>query len=316
MKHYRRLILSFVLSFLVLLVPWEAIRSAEFSDRMVYLDYVYYQTNVIEYKDFDSYLSFFTGEWLWHYILLNVDSYISYESFFYLISLLTLSLMVFYLVRKHSLASSLLLINPLILDLVLSQYRICLALCFVLLSIFVKHKYISIMLFICAMFIHSSIGLLLLIYFTMYWILRLFSDKKNIAIFSLMFLGIIVSWLLSGYVYTILSFLNDRRAEYDIDRVSSSVSYLIFWFLNLLVILFFFLKRGRKNISEEYGLSIISLSFISANIIFGGYSTRIIAVFLPSIMSSNLYLNKKLKILILGIYFFYCAIQWSYWLKW
>lgn len=313
MKTFFKLLLSVVLSFLTLLIPWENLRSADFADRNVYYNYVYNGVNILEYTDFTTLSSYFSAEFLWHFILLYIDNLMTYEDFFYLTSLLTLAMMFFYLIRNFSILSFLLVFNPLILDLVLSQYRLSFAVSLVLISVYLKnHKIISYTIFLCSLFIHSSIAIFLLIYLAINILTKFYNAKPKILLLLLCLTGIVISWILSGQIYAILSFLGDRRSEYDLERVSSSISYLSFWILNLLFLSYHSYKYGFKSLDSK--LSILVLSLISANIVFGGYSTRILAVFLPVIFKANLEINTKIKSILFFIYFVYTTIQWSYWL--
>ena len=313
MKKKFTLLISLILAFLVLLMPWEELKNSGFVDREVYFNYVNYGTNILEYKNFNSITSYFSSEWLWHYILLKINGLIPYDYFFYSISLLTLTSMIYYLLVNSGFLSLFLLLNPLVIDLVYSQYRISLAIVLVFFSLHLKkYKILSSLLLISSISIHSSMAMFILMIIAVNIMSKLFNDKSKKLTLTLLLFGISISWILSGQIYVILSFLNDRRASYDIDRLSSSLSYLAFWFINLLFLIYSTLKYGIKSFDQKFSLVILSL--ISANIAFGGYSTRILAIFFPVIMKSNLELKIQARFFLFLIYFFYCAIQWNYWL--
>lgn len=314
MKKIKNILISFLISLVVILIPWSTLKGSEFTDKIGYLNYVYYRTNVLEYKDFSRISSYFSNEWLWHYLLLNINKIMPYELFFNIISLLTITLIVYYLIRKNSLFSSLLLLNPLIIDLVMSQYRISLALIFVLLAVYIrKYKKTSLILIILAAMIHSSTLLFAAIHFAIILISKIPIRRYRFKILSLVLLGVIISWLLSGYVFVLLEAIGDRRADYDLQHVNSSIAYLSYWIVNLFIILYNSWKLGIKD--YETKLSIIILSLVSSNLFLGGYSVRFISIFLPVIMSSNLKLDKRIKVILFVFYFFYCSAQWIYWIN-
>ena len=318
MKFFKASMISLVLSFLAILIPWTALKGSDFWDRQVYLNYVYYLPNILEYRDFNSIASYISQEWLWHYILLTIGEYISYEIFFSCISFFSLALMIFYLIRKHGVLSSLLLLNPLAVDLVMSQYRISFALIIVFSSIYLRkidskpYKFLSYFLVALASLIHSSVILFIFIYFSIVIISKINFKQKLFNVFSLVLLGIIISWSLSDSIYIVLDYFGDRRADYEVERVSSSLSYLSFWVVNLLILILSFSKKKYNTLQDK--LTILILSIVSANSIFGGYSLRILSIFLPVIMSTNLEINLKLRIPLFVLYFLYSLIQWYFWL--
>lgn len=312
MKKIKNILISFLISLVVILIPWSTLKGSEFTDKIGYLNYVYYRINVLEYKDFSKTSSYFSNEWLWHYLLLNINKIMPYELFFNIISLLAITLIVYYLIRKNSLFSSLLLLNPLIIDLVMSQYRISLALIFVLISVYMKsYRLIRFTLIILAAMIHSSVLLLVCVHFVITLITNSPIKNYRFQILCLVFFGMLLSWMLSGYVYILLEAIGDRRAEYNIEDVKSSILYLSFWVINFFIVLYNSWKLGIKD--YETKISIVILSLVTANLILGGYSTRFIALFLPVIMSNNLKLNNQTKVAVFIFYFIYCSAQWFYW---
>lgn len=314
MRTKRAIILSFIFASIIMTVPWEKLNGAPFSDKLVYLDYAQYGVNRINYVSFDTIYSYVFNEWLWHYILLNVEKYISYINFFNSISFLSLFSIAFYLLKRHRVYSLILLINPLVIDLVMSQYRISLAMSIILLSVHIKSKSrLKIILIFIASLIHTSVLLFIFTYCAILLIWRLFSHKPKLYLALLIFLGMSISIALSGAVNIILESVGDRRAEYAIDGLSSSIGYLSFWILNLFILIYFFVKHPVKNMKQS--LSLVVLSDIAFNAIFGGYSTRILSVMFPVIMSTNLHAAAYQKLLILMFFSVYSYLQWIYWLN-
>lgn len=315
MKAYSSITISAIFAILIVLIPWEELRGAAFVDKAVYLDYAYYQTNVLDYRVFDSFLSYISFEWLWHYLLLNINDFIAYETFFNTISFFTLALMSYFLVRRHGALSILLLLNPLVIDLAMSQYRISLALILIMLAsvLIQRYKKLSILLVLIATLIHSSVAIFIVIYIAIKIISKLKFKQQYIEVLLLSLLGLTLSFLMSDFVGVILTAIGDRRAGYAVDNISSSLSYLSFWILNTAIVIFNYCMLGVKNTKDK--LTIVILSLVSGHAVFGGYSTRIIAVFLAVIMSTNLDISRQLRLTLIPVYVLYTLLQWSYWFQ-
>lgn len=312
MRTKRAIILSFIFASIIMTIPWEMLNGAPFRDKLVYLDYAQYGVNRINYVSFDTLYSYIFNEWLWHYIILNVDKYIPYISFFNGISFLTLFSMSFYLLKRHRVYSLILLVNPLVIDLVMSQYRISLAMSIILLAIHMKSNSKLKLIFICiASLIHTSVLLFIFTYCAILLISKLFSHRPKLYLTVLIFLGMCISIALSGAVNLILEAVGDRRAEYAVESLSSSLSYLSFWILNFFILIHFFVKHPIKNMNQS--LSLVVLSEITFNVVSGGYSTRILSVMFPIIMSTNLRAGAYQKFLILMFFSVYSYLQWIYW---
>ncbi len=308
----------FFYSILFTLIPWENIRSLPFTDRENYLDYVYYGINILDYKDFNSIYSYIFNEWLWHYIIKGISQYISYEYFFYLISFSLIFCMTYFLVKNISIYASFFLLNPLIVDLALSQYRISLAIVFISLALFFyKNIFLRLLFFSIPIFIHTSALIFIVIFIFINILNKIHWEKVNIS-YVLVLFGAFLSFLMSDYLNSILSFFGDRRDYSDIGRISSSFFYISFWLIVLIFLIlnsnrYFNKLRWKNTLSQQY--SLIILSMIAANIIFGGYSTRFLAVSFPVIIKSIYDINIKIRLIILFLYLIYLSIQWWFWMK-
>lgn len=303
-------LVAVIYSIIYFFIPWERFRNSEFRDKEVYLDYVYYGNNILTYKSFDSFFSYITNEWLWHFILNNINFNPIY--FFNIISLVTIFFMAYYLIKNIGYFSPLLLLNPLIIDMVFSQYRICLAFVFLLLSLyFKKNKLVSFSLILFSLLIHTS-SIIFIFIFIFCFFLKKMHISNSYKTILLCCLGFIFSILFSNILLDFLEFIGDRRAEYNMERVSSSISYLSFWIFNFLLLLISCFKFNIRSL--EQSVSLVILSLISMNSIIGGYSSRFLAVFFIVIWVSNFQLKQNYRFILLNIYFMYLIFQWYYWL--
>lgn len=312
MQPKRALLTSVIFALIILFTPWESFKENAFFDKSNYLEYALYGTNALEFRSFDSVFSYISQEWLWHFIILNIKDYMPYEIFFNGVSFISLLSIAYYMLRRNSLLSILLLINPLIINLVMSQYRISFAMSIVLTAIiFKKNKIIRNLLVAAACLIHTSTVL-----FVFSYILIVFLNKKLIRRpylynFCLIMIGMSISLMLSGFVDVILEAIGDRRTDYAIDDLSSSLSYLSFWIISFILVVINYLNRRFEYLYESVAL--VVLSNIAFNAIFGGYSTRVLAVFFPVIMSTLLHLKPSYRIPLIFLFFLYSVLQWYFW---
>lgn len=314
MKRYVNIFNSLVISIFIVIIPWEKIKGVEFTDKVNYLDYVYYGKNILEYRDFDNFISFISNEWLWHYLLLSIEGKVNYELFFLSISFFSLSTVIYYLINKNNVFYSILLLNPLLISMVMSQYRISLALGLVLMAIYLKNNIkLWYLLILAALLIHSSVVLFILVNFLINFVSKMNIKNNVFLVVIFILLGGLISFMLSDFIFVVLDYFGDRRSEYDTGNISSTFSYLSFWVFNLIIISYNSIKLGLRNYQEK--ISILILSVVSFNLIFDGYSTRFLAVFLPIIISTNLKLHPQLKSILIVVYIPYCLIQWIYWIQ-
>ena len=314
MSTKRALILSLIFSIILTTIPWEELNGGPFRDKLVYLDYAEYGINKLNYLSFDTFFSYITNEWLWHYIILNINTYMPYIVFFNAISFLSLFSISFFLLKRHSIYSLLLIINPLVIDLVMSQYRMSLAMSLILIAIHLnKLKKLKIFMIGVAALIHTSVILFIVTYLGVLIAQRFVNRSSKIYLLYLITMGMLISFILSGFVDVILESVGDRRSDYPLEKLSSSLTYLSFWVLNFIFIVLYYLKRPIKKMSDS--ISIVVLSNITFNLVFGGYSTRILATMFPVIMDTNLRLGTYYKFLLFMVYILYTYLQWVYWLN-
>lgn len=299
----------------MLAVPWEQVWGQPFVDRQVYLDYFLYQTNVLDYKEPDNVLTYYTAEALWHFGMREaIDGLgIPINLIFAAISALCIGVFSFYLVQKHGAWSLIFLVNPLLIDLVFSQLRIALALSLLGIAHFHRGRAVVVGLSICSLFIHSAVLVFLFSYFSSYLATILAKKRAWSKIWlygCLLTIGLFVALIIGPLRELILSYLGDRRAEY-LD-VSSTFLYSSFWICLLIPL---YLQSRNYLMIKDHAFVVSVLSLVAASAVFASYSTRFLAATLPMIISSILSLRRELRVGVLPIFGIYVVFQWVYWLR-
>lgn len=298
-------------------IPWENVRDFQFIDRENYYYYFTYGQNILEYTKLTEWYHYLTNEVLWHltipYILSKYN--VSITLVFDCITQFTLFTFALFLSRNKGLAGVLLLFNPLLMTLAFDQLRSALSFSLLLWAYMLPKKMlpIALMLVLAAPLIHTSSILFVLIYAcltALSYVQSKFSLNKLIVVSMLVFAGLIMSLAFGELFHYVLSLVGDRRAERVLADSSSGIKYTSFWFLFLVLILFqrpdFFNKITRNY-------SVIILSFVSFNTLFGGYSLRFLAVSLPFLVITMLELNRISRFIAITLFAVYASIQWYYW---
>jgi hypothetical protein len=301
-------------------IPWEQLQGVEYTDRAVYIHHFLFEESIQDYKEFNGILDYILNETLWDSLVSTLvhNVGIPIDDVFQGIAILSLATASFFLIRYHNPLSLLLLINPLLVDLVFSQMRIALACSLLGIGVLIRNPVLFVILLSTAMFIHTATIIFIVVTIVALLAKRYMKNgisEKSVFI-MLCIVGVIISLAISpALIVVILTAVGDRRAEYE-DQ-ASSILYSLFW-LGLLILCGLKKKKILANIleNEEACYSIIILSLVSFNILFGGYSTRFIAVSLPIIMCTMLNLSAAMeRFLIIFIYAIYVSFQWIYWLN-
>src|SRR5690606_27167405 len=161
-----------------------------------------------------------------------------------------------------------------------------------------------------AVFIHTAS-----LFFIICGILAFLLSKANInnyfKICFFIFIGFCLSIITGPLRYIILSYFEDRRADYidmDFGFIFSS-----FWFY-LLFSMVLILVRIKDRIRDYQAYSIIFLSLIFLNYFIGGYSSRFIAATYPFVLISLFYLKYPFRIIGIIFYLFYTFVLTYYWI--
>lgn len=307
-----------VIGFSVLMVslPWEEMQGYKFVDLNVYRDYFLYQKPVFEYVNFTSFIDYITREALWHYsgMFLIRTLGIPADYVFLFISLFCCLTFSYFLVRQQGIPSLILLINPLLVTLAMSQLRSALAFSLLLIAYMAKPKVIKLVVTITALFIHTSVALFLPIFFFISFVAKRvtqFKTGKISAYIILCLLGLFVSVLIGPLKDIVLGYFGDRRSEYVIDA-SSSFLYTVFW-IGLLIVAGLQERSFFKK--EVHCFTVTILSIVTSNLFTGGYSLRFLSLALPMTMSTMLDFKNPFKFLLIIGYIAYMIFQWTYWLQ-
>lgn len=306
---------------MVAAVPWEeifrAINGHGFMDKEIYSDYFLNRTSILDYKEFNSILSYFSNEFLWHYamgwLINNTGILIDYV--FLTISFITLLIFGLLLTKWLNVYALPLLVNPLVIDFAFSQYRLALAISILGAAYLLHGRYrvVPFTLVLISLFIHSGTVLFILIYAAVWiigWLSVRFKIGSSVAFTILFGVGAFISLLIGPLRDLILSAIGDRRAEYH--DMSSSFLYSLFWVA--LLIPFYLSRRYLMRLDyARYALVIISIVFV--NVFHGGYSTRFLAAAFPCIVSGILNLQGVMKASVVILFIAYAAFQWLYWFR-
>lgn len=299
---------------LIFILPWEDFQGEKFIDKLNYFNYFTYFENVLTYTELTGVLDFISSEALWHWLIpyLYEDLGIKLDLIFNGITLFTLTTFSFFFLRQQKWYSLILLVNPLFITFAFSQLRMALAYSIVLLVYMFRRKKWTWIFLLSAVLIHSSIPIFLLVYLATIYAKKLY-DKRRISKPLLILICVMVGFSISVVIGPLRSILlgaiGDRRAGYG--DASSSLLYSLFW-MGLFVASLIQRKQFYQIYNNLYSLVILSL--VTMNLLTGGYTLRFLSVGLPMIISSMLYMDRDKRMVCLGVYSFYVALQWLYWL--
>lgn len=303
--------------------PWELLSPLEeFIDKANYLEMFNHYSDGMNHYIFEdpSLISWVTNELIWAYFL-NFAAQSGWS--FYIFSSLVSTFIVFIyfsfiisetkrLNLKYLLVVSILFINPLFVDFVISQFRSAFALSIFLLFVLFYRK-TNIKIFELLIFFTPAIHTISVIFIFIYFVSKFFSSingDKWIKIYPYV-LGISFGIVMSTAWYYILSYFGDRRANYS--DMSSSLLYMSFWIISSFALLFVKLKDSSSK------FVVIMYFFFSGiftvNTLFGVYASRFVALAYMSTVYMFLHIkNKFYRTLVFSGYYIFCLIQWIYWL--
>ena len=313
------LILLLVFSALAALVPWpeifRSINGYPMVDREVYTEYFLYGKNVLEYKEFAGFLSYYTNEFLWHFGVISLLALgVDLSDIFLAISFFLYFSFGFLVLRERSPWVLLLVINPLVVDFAFSQLRLALAVSLLVWSYLslTKYRLLSLALLVASLFIHSATAIFIAIYFVVRlldWASGRLELKLSAEFAVLCFTGALISIAIGPMREVILSAIGDRRVDYP--DMASSVQYSLFW-VGLLGMSFVFAKNVLQSEANRYAIVIISI--VAVNVLHGGYSTRFLAAAFPFLLNLVLSFGGAAKF-VPWIFVLYAGLQWFYWLR-
>jgi hypothetical protein len=308
---------ALLFAMLMMAVPWESLSSGgRFVDIRNYTEYFLYGQSVLEYRRFNTILDFATGEWLWHFLvgyLIN-DLGISLKVVFGSITFLCLSVFAYFLAARQAIWAIPLLVNPLFIHLAFEQLRIALAFSLLLLAYLLGRKSILVVAIITLGMIHSAIYLITAIGLSVWWIKRFLLDRGAhlFLVFGALFLvGFMVALGTGALGEIVLAYLGDRRAgRYAGEGGGAGLKFTVFWIGMLTVAVF---QSRRFFESQENSYTIVILSFVASSFVFGGYTSRMIAISLPLILSAMINFRSPVNTLFVVLYLCFISVHWTYW---
>lgn len=318
--HRLGLAATIVFALVYSLIPWPAIyfrtRGFEMHDRLVYETKVLTNNLRTDFFEITRWLDYLLEEYIWNFFLSYYVRVLEYspDSFFALVSflsLLTFSLMVRRLIGT---AYIVFLVNPLVVDFAFSQLRLSLAISVLCVAYLVKDRSKVLAIFFAGLtpLIHTASVIFLFMFFVAFITQKKIDTRPAFLrdTMPLLLCGVLLSAAIGPLREEILSAVGDRRADY-VD-ISSSVLYLSFWvglFICLLV------DYRRSVVTIESRISIIVLTLVATNILTAGYSTRFIVATFPFLLFSIAEVFEKRNIFVLLTFVTYSAAQWAFWLK-
>jgi len=322
-NNYLNYLLSFLYAIVfVYVIPWIEIYGSELTDVYFYINRILYLKGGGDEGIYTGIAWLFT-EPLWKEIILFIGNSIDGNSFedirpaIYLMSFIIMFFYASFLIRRVEFyVAMVLLINPMVVDLVMSQMRIAFAFIFVFIAYGLyeqnnNRKVVPILLLAIAFFIHMSMVVFYGFYYFLYWLNKRVEDKKYylIAIFAALFVALFMKYGSN----LILMAIGDRHANYDKIIDSSPLTYTFAWVVIGFILATFAEFQDPKNrVVVGYSIAIMFFFFFSS--ILGAYAVRYVTVSFPFILISIGYLPKHFKQGTYLFLFLYNIFTFKYWL--
>lgn len=289
-------------------IPWEIIKGIEFTDIESYVERFNSNIQLGLLIDDGSLISYITSEYLWAALIISLKKIgFPLVFIFKLISFFSILILSFFIYKKSKnfILSSILLLNPLMVDFIMSQLRNSFALSIIILAFLSKNRWVKLILLLSSTMIHSS-SVIIIFLILILDNLNYNGKYKNLGI--LIIIGILIAFTLSLGREYILSLIGDRRAE--IQQPESSLLYSIFWIFYISLIIYL-KKLSVKDLPIKISFTITLIFFFS--VIFGTYASRYLAILLPFLIITIMSLNRANRNFSTGILFFYQIILLTYW---
>ncbi|WP_341659362.1 EpsG family protein [Vibrio sp.] len=307
----------FGVSCFIVLIPWQVIRDYPFVDIINYVaryNLMIENDSAFGFAQVGSIKGYIFSEALWAYFLYIAGKFnLSPYLFLYSVSFLCCFLISWFTIsRIKSLVYAILLINPLLIDLVMSQQRSALMFVMVLAAIacYERHKIIFFLLFCVSFSVHMS-SIILFSFLTLSMLFGKFTFHKNENVNTLIIFQIIMFGSLVVIVGqdAVLAIIGDRRAYSN--SGSQSLIYASAW--GALLVLFIVFSKHERNGLFFFTVSLMSLFVIST--LFNAYSSRYLAFAFPFILIYLSHLRDEIRLPFLSIILSYILFQWALWLQ-
>jgi hypothetical protein len=304
---------SVVFATLIALAPWEALRGAPFPDVENYLLRIAAlarQANQ-EQASVSSVTQALSGEYLW-FVILGVIAKSGLEPRHGLALISWIAALCYHqYVTKYAdiVLASLLLLNPIAVDLLASQVRSALAmgLLLVIVAPGVGRRFRWLLLLLP--FIHTSMAGVLALYGGCQLVSSSERMRSVISLPVFAMLSSILALAVAGALPSLLELLGDRRA--DLDVATKSIPYLVFWFVLALILVSGSLKVPAARWEVYFATAILIVSVVlEAN---GVVAFRLIALSLPVVFAAVALSYRSARRLALTALILYQPILVWYW---
>ncbi|WP_288012590.1 hypothetical protein [Diaphorobacter sp.] len=300
---------------IMLLIPWELIRGAEFADLRNYLSRIYLLEDYGEsyfYWENDL-LGWLKFEIIWFKILsLVVDLGVSPDVFFDLITAVSALVAHQFLSRYvggwWALA---ILVNPISVDLFSSQLRSAFAFSLILLALMARSQAVRVLLFSVAPFVHAGMAFILAFLFVSWAFVRLVNIGVRVKLFFILVSSVLIAFFVAKYVPQFASEIGDRR---DFALFSTkSVAYVAFWFIWIA----FLALSVAETLQEDWRIYYTILVGVSASLmdVLGVPGFRFIALSIPILFSAQEFIKKEYKLTVFGAGAMYLVSLYYFWIK-
>ncbi len=256
------------------------------------------------------------SEYGWQLIVLAIfESGLAFEASFAAISMLSLAMMAYTLLRHTGRPLTLLLfVNPAMIDFSISQVRSALALAIVFITL-TRSLPLALAGIALASTIHTSM-LLFALPLLVNFIRERFAARQDGAVahsaqsWALLAFGIAV--VLAGFQILILDFLGDRRAGYALADLSTGVLLTTAW--SVIGLAGFALARVRTGLPLITVMFLLGM-FVTSSIL-GLYSHRYAAFLVPflGLALAHQAMPRDRLVTFMGLYGAFSLIYFSYWL--
>ena len=299
----------------MLLMPWDLIRGGEFADLRNYLARMYLLQDFGESYFYweNSLLGWLRFEIAWFKLLsIAVDWGVSPDVFFNSITAVS-AFVAHQFLSRHvgGWWAFFILLNPISIDLFLSQIRSAFAFALFLLGFLFRSRLVKGVLFLIAPFVHVAMVLVLAYWLVSCAFVRFLQVTVRAKMFAVLGIAILVALIVGKYVPQIALEIGDRR---DFSLFSTkSVSYVAFW---LLWVFYVFLSV-IEACEEDWRVYYVMLVGVSGALmdILGIPGFRFIALSIPIIFSVQGFILEKFRLQALGVSLVYLIVLYYLWIK-
>lgn len=303
------------------LLPWEqawiSATGMPFVDKSVYLTLFENTEQFVNYRPYDTLSSLIADEALWNFgvnFLFNIG--LSPDALFLAITFLCVFSFSLLIVRNSSPAYLALLVNPLIVDLSCSQFRIALAaslLCFGLLS---NTAWLKWPLIGCTPMIHTAALSLIALFLLCKFVTRPpVNGKPHYSRFAVCLLmltaGMALAVVLGPLKQDVLTAVEDRRSLVEEEMVSS-LTFNSFWMFLLGAAL---IASEKLTTSAYCAFATTLLATVTAGTFMEVYTSRLLAVCFPTLVLLIASIRREVRGPVLLAFGAYAIVQWYYWLR-